>query len=422
MTTATAPASGSTTNNNNGQAASSTTTAILRISPQTFQFTASKVSSGLVSKLKIKNLHATPVGYKFKTNAPLRYSVKPVLGVLAPGQSIEVFVRCESWVNPQDRFLLQSVPLTDAESQHIDAVTWKEIDRRRLVENFIQCSSSSTLSIREPQDDGGSLSSSSNCSSGSSSRTSSTRSAPSRQQPHQGQQQQRRPSVAHVHAAAIAAGRRPSASSTTSSTTSSPGSYPTLFTAKSSSAPRSSSQPYSNSSTAQGTKGSSSSVSYLATTISNSRQTIRTVSRFLAVRQYTKMQVLTVSLVCLLLGLLLPLEKVFLMVSGSSSSMGAGAASTTSAQFKSGFIGKQKNGGSPFVPASSASFGALPILVTAQAAAAAAAASARKPVVEAAVFAPPSAVSVPEDEKVAAASGSSVFEEVRPVADVEGAI
>lgn len=94
--------------------------------------------------------------------------------------------------------------------------------------------------------------------------------------------------------------------------------------------------------------------------------------------------------------------------------MGAGAASTTSAQFKSGFIGK-KNGGSPFSSASSASFGSLPILVTAQAAAAAAAASARKPVVEAAVFAPPSAVSVPEDERPATASGSSVF-------DVEGAI
>lgn len=276
--------------------------------------------------------------------------------------------------------------------------------------------------MREPQDDGGSLSSSSNCSSGSSSRTSSTRSAPSRQQPQLGQQQQRRPSVAHVHAAAVAAGRRPSASSTTSSTTSSPGSYPTLFTAKGSPAPKSSSQPYSNNSTAQGSKGSSSLVSYLATTFSNSRQTIRTVSRFLAVRQYTKMQVLTVSLVCLLLGLLLPLEKVFLMVSGSSSSMGAGAASTTSAQFKSGFIGKKKNGGSPFSSASSASFGALPILVTAQAAAAAAAASARKPVFEAAVFAPPSAVSVPEDERLDAASGSSVFEEVRPAADVEGAI
>ncbi|KAG0091908.1 Motile sperm domain-containing protein 2, partial [Podila epicladia] len=142
-----------------------TTPPILRISPQTFQFTASKVSSGLVSKLKIKNLLSTPVGYKFKTNAPLRYSVKPVLGVLVPGQSIEVFVRCESWVNPQDRFLLQSVSLTEEESQDIDATTWKELDRRRIIENFIQCSSSSALTMREPQDDGGSISSTSSNSS-----------------------------------------------------------------------------------------------------------------------------------------------------------------------------------------------------------------------------------------------------------------
>ncbi|KAF9082697.1 Motile sperm domain-containing protein 2, partial [Mortierella sp. AD031] len=396
----------------------------------------SKVSSGLVSKLKIRNLHAIPVGYKFKTNAPLRYSVKPVLGVLAPGQSIEVFVRCESWVNPQDRFLLQSVSLTEQESQHIDAVTWKEIDRRRLLENFIQCSSSSTLAMREPQDDGGSLSSSSNCSSASASLTSPTRSVQSRQQQqqqqgqqqkHQQQQQQRRPSVAHVHAAAIAAGRRHSVSSTTSSTTSSPGSYPTLFTAKGSSRPP---QPYHNSTVpvSKGSSSSSSSVSYLATTLSNSRQTIRTVSRFLAVRQYTKMQVLTVSLVCLLLGLLLPLEKVFLMASGGgvSSSMGAAGTLTTatSAQFKSGFIGKKKVGGSPFSSASSTSFGALPILVAAQAAA-----PARKPVPEAAAAAAAVVGEAVGDESSdivgsggVSGAAAAVFQEVRPVTDVEGAI
>ncbi|KAF9907630.1 hypothetical protein EC991_010749 [Linnemannia zychae] len=388
---------------------------------------ASKVSSGLVSKLKIKNLHATHVGYKFKTNAPLRYSVKPVLGVLAPGQSIEVFVRCESLVNPQDRFLLQSVSLAEKESQYIDAVTWKEIDRRRLQENFIQCSSSSTLSLREPLDDGGSLSSSSNCSSGSSSRTSSTRSGASRQQQQQKlglsgqqqqQQQQRRPSVAHVHAAAIAAGRRHSASSTTSSTTSSPGSYPTLFTAKGSSpASRSSPSYNNNNSTLQ--SSSKGSAGYLATTFSNTRQTLRTVTRFLAVRQYTKMQVLTVSLVCLLLGLLLPLEKVFLMASGSVSSSNASSTSTTNAQFKSGFIGKKnKADGSPFSSASSASFGALPILVTAQAAAAAQA----QAQAQAAGRKPAHMVPVGEGSADAAKDASRVFEEVRPVSDGEGAL
>jgi hypothetical protein len=51
------------------------------------------VSPGQVSKVKLKNLSSSPVGYKFKTNAPMKYSVKPVLGVLAPDESIKIFGR-----------------------------------------------------------------------------------------------------------------------------------------------------------------------------------------------------------------------------------------------------------------------------------------------------------------------------------------
>ncbi|KAI8600343.1 hypothetical protein EDD21DRAFT_354635 [Dissophora ornata] len=323
---------------------------------------ASKVSSGLVSKLKIKNLLQTPVGYKFKTNAPLRYSVKPVLGVLAPGQSVEVFVRCESWVNPQDRFLLQSVALGEDESQQIDAVTWKSLDRRRIIENFIQCSSSSTLSLKEPQDDGGSLSSSSNTSSTRSSVvSSSTLSDKARQQ----QQQQRaqlnnsqRQTVAHVHAA----GRKMSTSSTTSSTTSSPGSYPTLFSSKGGAPSRLPSLKESG----QGGNPVALLVvpfGYLTSKLSNSKQTIRTVSQFLAIRQYTKMQVFTVSVVCLMFGLLLPLEKIFMFGS-------AGAYDTSSTQFRSGIIGHKAAvfavSSEPLASSSSSSSaGAMPIMVTA---------------------------------------------------------
>ncbi|KAG0295670.1 hypothetical protein BGZ96_011247 [Linnemannia gamsii] len=53
---------------------------------------ASRVSPGQVSKVKLKNLSSSPVGYKFKTNAPMKYSVKPVLGVLAPDESVKIFV------------------------------------------------------------------------------------------------------------------------------------------------------------------------------------------------------------------------------------------------------------------------------------------------------------------------------------------
>ncbi|KAG0379456.1 hypothetical protein BGX24_000342 [Mortierella sp. AD032] len=61
---------------------------VLRISPQQFYFTASRVSPGQVSKVKLKNLSSSPVGYKFKTNAPMKYSVKPVLGFAATTGSV----------------------------------------------------------------------------------------------------------------------------------------------------------------------------------------------------------------------------------------------------------------------------------------------------------------------------------------------
>ncbi|GJJ68312.1 hypothetical protein EMPS_00658 [Entomortierella parvispora] len=321
-------------------------TSFLRISPQNFQFTASKVSSGLVSKLKIKNLLSAPVGYKFKTNAPLRYSVKPVLGVLVPGQSIEVFVRCESWVNPQDRFLLQSIALTEDESAQIDAASWKELDRRRIIETFIQCASSSTLTMRDPQDDGGSISSSSsNSSSMASSMHSSARSAhsdKSRPQPQVQRSYHHSPGSGGLRSGSTklsAGGRKMSTSSSTSSNTSSPpGSYPTLFTSSSKGAAQNSSMGSSHSASTKVSRGSAGSskgegvdvpstpgsslgllatpVNYLTTKLSNSRQTVRMVSRLLAVRQYTKMQVFTVSVICLLLGLLLPLEKILVLVGG----------------------------------------------------------------------------------------------------------
>ncbi|KAF9436384.1 Motile sperm domain-containing protein 2 [Entomortierella beljakovae] len=297
-----------------GSTGSNPVPALLRISPQTFQFTASRVSSGLVSKLKIKNLLQSPVGYKFKTNAPLRYSVKPVLGVLAPGQSIEVFVRCENWVNPQDRFLLQSVPLSEEESEQIDATTWKEIDRRRIMEAFIHCTSSSSLSLGDIRDDLGSLSSSSITSSTTSSVVSSAYSEKNRQL----RQNQQKPIVAHVHAA----GRKMSTGSNTS-TNSSPGNYPTLFSSKNGTTSSNLKGKHTSSSSGKNSKELTSAglfsiiLSYLATKLSNSKQTIKTLSRFLAVRQYTKMQVFTVSVVCLLLGLLMPLEKIFFVLGGN---------------------------------------------------------------------------------------------------------
>lgn len=127
-------------------------------------------------------------------------------------------------------------------------------------------------------------------------------------------------------------------SSTSSTTSSSPGSYPTLFTSSSKGAAQASSLGSSKSTSTKNSHGSASSskgesvdvpaasasslgllavpVGYLTSKLSNSKQTVRMVSRLLAVRQYTKMQVFTVSVICLLLGLLLPLEKLLVLVGG----------------------------------------------------------------------------------------------------------
>ncbi|RUS30802.1 PapD-like protein, partial [Jimgerdemannia flammicorona] len=124
---------------------------VIRISPPEFQFYTSRHSNGFISRLTVKNLKNNPVGFKFKTNAPLRYSVKPVLAVLQPNASLEVFgtrrladcdrliFRSESQINPVDRFLIQSVLLTEEEAALTNSSTWKQIDRRRLMENFINC-------------------------------------------------------------------------------------------------------------------------------------------------------------------------------------------------------------------------------------------------------------------------------------------
>ncbi|KAJ3049245.1 Motile sperm domain-containing protein 2 [Rhizophlyctis rosea] len=112
---------------------------LLAISPPDFRFTDSRLSVGFISRLTLTNRNTKPVGFKFKTNAPARYSVKPVLGTLEPNASVDVFVRSETQINATDRFLLQTTLLTLEEASGINATTWKQLDRRRMSETFIDC-------------------------------------------------------------------------------------------------------------------------------------------------------------------------------------------------------------------------------------------------------------------------------------------
>ncbi|KAJ3280954.1 hypothetical protein HK104_000304, partial [Borealophlyctis nickersoniae] len=77
------------------------------------------MNQGFISKITLTNRQPRPVGFKFKTNAPARYSVKPVVGMLDANGSVDVFVRSETTIHPGDRFLLQNMALTKDEAANL---------------------------------------------------------------------------------------------------------------------------------------------------------------------------------------------------------------------------------------------------------------------------------------------------------------
>ncbi|TPX63125.1 hypothetical protein SpCBS45565_g06858 [Spizellomyces sp. 'palustris'] len=113
----------------------------LSLSPNDLYFTPTRSHVGVIARISLQNNHPSkrPVGYKLKTNAPARYSVKPVLGVLLAGATVDVLVRSESAIHPDDRFLLQTIFLTDEESTGLNAAKWRTLDRRRMADIFIDC-------------------------------------------------------------------------------------------------------------------------------------------------------------------------------------------------------------------------------------------------------------------------------------------
>ncbi|KAJ1961254.1 hypothetical protein GGI12_003348 [Dipsacomyces acuminosporus] len=111
---------------------------LIRISPSEFQFTESK--SGYSSRLRLTNLQQRPVGFKFKTNAPHKFLVKPVVCSLPKkGMAVDVIVKSTSPINDSDRFLIQTVALSPDEAEGLDSAKWRTLDPSRIMEDLIQC-------------------------------------------------------------------------------------------------------------------------------------------------------------------------------------------------------------------------------------------------------------------------------------------
>ncbi|ORX69476.1 hypothetical protein DL89DRAFT_284020 [Linderina pennispora] len=119
---------------------------LIRISPSEFQFSQTK--SGYSSRLRLTNLQQRPVGFKFKTNAPHKFLVKPVVCALTKkGMAVDVIVKSTSAITDTDRFLIQTVALSGDEADGLDSSKWRKLDPTRIMEDLIQCTHGRRASI-----------------------------------------------------------------------------------------------------------------------------------------------------------------------------------------------------------------------------------------------------------------------------------
>ncbi|KAI9472751.1 hypothetical protein LPJ78_001449 [Coemansia sp. RSA 989] len=111
---------------------------LIRISPSEFQFTETR--SGYTSRLRLTSLQHQAVGFKFKTNAPHKFLVKPVVCSLPQkGMSVDVIVKSSSPITDVDRFLIQTVALAAEEAENLDSTKWRTIDPSRIMEDLVFC-------------------------------------------------------------------------------------------------------------------------------------------------------------------------------------------------------------------------------------------------------------------------------------------
>ncbi|KAJ2784081.1 hypothetical protein GGI15_002372 [Coemansia interrupta] len=111
---------------------------LIRISPSEFQFVESR--TGYTSRLRLTSLQQQAVGFKFKTNAPHKFLVKPVVCALTKkGTTVDVIVKSTSPITDADRFLIQTVALDASEAEGLDSTKWRKLDPSRIMEDLIHC-------------------------------------------------------------------------------------------------------------------------------------------------------------------------------------------------------------------------------------------------------------------------------------------
>ncbi|ORZ38455.1 PapD-like protein [Catenaria anguillulae PL171] len=121
--------------------------------------------------LSIRNVSGSPIAFKIKTTAPLAFTVRPSLGLVDKGKSVEVWIRrrvqdagVES-ATCQEKIMVQTVALDKVEGERIGdaeeeaavaskvANFWESVNEDRIIQHKLHCvspASTATVELSPP--------------------------------------------------------------------------------------------------------------------------------------------------------------------------------------------------------------------------------------------------------------------------------
>eukprot|EP01088_Endostelium_zonatum_P008634 TRINITY_DN21793_c0_g1_i1.p1 TRINITY_DN21793_c0_g1~~TRINITY_DN21793_c0_g1_i1.p1 ORF type:complete len:226 (+),score=51.75 TRINITY_DN21793_c0_g1_i1:28-705(+) len=120
----------------------------LNIAPRTLIFPP-PLDRVITNKLKISNLNTeasgTSIAFKIKTTKPNRYSVKPHVGLLRPGQSIDVLIRYNFQkdrpkdLDERDKFQVESINLNEQVAEADVPNLFKTTPAEQIIKEKLKC-------------------------------------------------------------------------------------------------------------------------------------------------------------------------------------------------------------------------------------------------------------------------------------------
>lgn len=116
---------------------------LLAVTPQdTLTFTVQQSNSeSQPQSIRMLNQRDVQIAYKVKTTAPEHYRVKPTVGLIEPGQFVEVSVQLtpgSAVTASRDRFLVQSTLITNPVKGDVSEF-WRTVEQGKVLEHRLRC-------------------------------------------------------------------------------------------------------------------------------------------------------------------------------------------------------------------------------------------------------------------------------------------